>query len=66
MRTIEEMSETEAKALLEKVLECVRSGREAESSEDIGDMVSEELFKAGLDVDAPSSYDSDEDDSDED
>ncbi len=67
MRTIEEMTEAECRSLLTDILECVRAGREQESSEDIGDMVSDEMRKAGLDVDAPTSYMRDEDeDEDED
>ncbi len=60
-RKVEEMSEAEVRSLLEKILECVRAGREAESSEDIGDMVSEEMGKAGLDVDEDEDDEDDED-----
>jgi hypothetical protein len=59
-RTVEHMAEAEVRSLLGTILECVRAGRQAESSEDIGDMVSDEMAKAGLDVDAPCEYMSEE------
>jgi hypothetical protein len=65
MKTINDLTEAEAKLLLIKIQRCVQENREMGQSEDIGDQVADELSAVGLEIDVEFDHSDEDDDSDD-